>query len=615
MKTDKRLKELIENLKNTPPEIPAGTVKSLIDSGKPSPFVAKRSFQPRRIKQFFNPLKILIMIAPIVIITSALLIWNPGSRKELLSPASQDPKIEQIEPNSIQETKQIKNLNNESGTNLENKESPTEARLSKAGLVPNQPASEMDTTLRGVILELTNEELARLGFRFTPKGFMFLNRMGDGRYLSFISLKDKYTTHLYLDVKKDVHYLIEKDITSLDFYPEAISNQQGNLIHDIATKRIKDQKGYIEDELQTLWEHINDTLIPVRINSSITGGYDANPFLLWFRASESFFSIIGPEKAGESQKIWRAAKETSLTGGLMNHVIFTYQPYNEPENLLVLSPEVFRCFGFNFENGDCSFDSYINRAWIRFSPYSGVKSFMRAQIISHPDFSAISTPVLSMYPKMNERVYINNINLVYELRREDSVDGVPFMDALELCIPVKIGDPTLHQHVQDCIFWIYPNDRFLGCLPKEIGEPMRKERNYQLKRMDPNFVTKIDGRISIGASESKKGSVNEAIEPVPCVYFSNLCESLPGLDYVNLFPNPATDKLNIDLVLVKAKKIRFRVIDLGGRVITDYGSPENFNEGGQYKHQIDISNLQSGLYVLVMTDEEGAKLTKRFVKN
>ena len=66
---------------------------------------------------------------------------------------------------------------------------------------------------------------------------------------------------------------------------------------------------------------------------------------------------------------------------------------------------------------------------------------------------------------------------------------------------------------------------------------------------------------------------------------------------------------------MKAKKIRFRVIDLGGRVITEYGSPENYTEGGQFKYQIDISNLQSGLYILVMTDEEGAKLTRRFVKN
>jgi len=614
MKTDKNLKEFIEHLKKMSPEIPADTVKSLIDSGKSSPYVTKRSFQPRRIKQMFNPLKILVMIAPIVIITSALLIWNPGSRKELLAPASQNPQMEQMGSNSTQETNRIRNLNNESGTKLD-KEPPADKKSSIGSQLPNQPASEKDSTLQGVILELTNEELARLGFRFTPNGFMFLHRMGDGRYLSFISLKDTYTTHLYLDVKKDVHYLIEKDTTSLDFYPEAISNQQGNLLYDLATRRLKNQKGYVEGELQTLWEHINDTLVPVRINTDFTGGYDATPFILWFRASASFFSILGSEKTRESQKIWRAAKEMSLTGGLINHVVNTYQPYKEPENLLVLSTDIFRCFGFHFENGDYSFYSFINKTWFRFDPHIGDKSFMRNQVPTNPDFSGISTPVLSMHSKINQRVFVININLIYEVFRQDSVDGVPFMDALELCIPVKIADTTLHQHVQDCIFWIYPNDRFLDCLPREIGEPMRKERNYQLKRMDPNFVLKMGGSLGIGSTESKKESVNEAVEPVPCVYFSNLCESLPGVEYVNLYPNPATDKLNVDLVLQKAKKIQFRVFDMSGRMIADEGSPENYPEGGQFKHQLDISKLKTGLYLLVMTDDEGAKLTKRFVKN
>lgn len=555
------------------------------------------------------------MITPIVILTASLLIFNPGNHNESNVPEIPVSKIEQQGPVVIQKNNEAPNLEIKANTTPPKKKISGESHLSAGFPRANITINEQDTVLKGVILELTNKELTRLGFHFSPDGFTFLNRLNDGRYLSFLSDKDKYTTHLYLDAKEDVHYMIHKDTTSLDFYPEAISNQQGDLLYDLATKRLKNQKGYVEGELQTLWEHINDTLIPVRINTSATGGYDATPFILWFKASESFFSIIGSEKTGESQKIWRAAKEMSLTGGLINHVVNTYQPYKEPENLLKLSPEVFRCFGFNFENGDYSFYSYINKTWFRFGPHTWDNSFMRNQVPTNPDFSGISTPVLSMLTKMKERVFVNNINLIYEVLHQDSIDGVPFMDALELCIPVKIADTTLHQHVQDCIFWIFPNDRFLNCLPREIGEPMRKERNYQLKRMDPNFVTKIDGRISIGASESKKGSVNEAIEPVPCVYFSNLCESLPGLDYVNLFPNPATDKLNIDLVLVKAKKIRFRVIDLGGRVITDYGSPENFNEGGQYKHQIDISNLQSGLYVLVMTDEEGAKLTKRFVKN
>ncbi len=182
-------------------------------------------------------------------------------------------------------------------------------------------------------------------------------------------------------------------------------------------------------------------------------------------------------------------------------------------------------------------------------------------------------------------------------------------------LPIQIDDPTASPFLQELIFWVYPTDGFFQCLPPDIAGPMKREFNYQAGRMDPNFAPQMGGSIGIGVGILKKDSVNEHIEPVPCVYFTNLCESLPGIEYVNLYPNPATDKLNVDLVFQHAKKIRFRVFDLGGRVIDDGGVPENYPEGGQFKHQMDISKLQSGFYLLIMTDEEGAKLTRRFVKN
>jgi hypothetical protein len=208
-----------------------------------------------------------------------------------------------------------------------------------------------------------------------------------------------------------------------------------------------------------------------------------------------------------------------------------------------------------------------------------------------------------------------------------------YLSDLDLMVPVQIDDPESSDFIKELIIWIYPNEQFLSCLPSDIADQMRKEFNYQKKRLDPNFVplmggsigikggslardtVRMGGSIGISAGDQKKESVIEDIEPVPCVYFTNLCESLPGLDYVNLYPNPATDKLNVDLVLQQAKKIQFRVFDLGGRMITKEGSPENYQGGGQYKHQLDISKLQAGLYLLVMTDEEGARLTRRFVKN
>ena len=141
-------------------------------------------------------------------------------------------------------------------------------------------------------------------------------------------------------------------------------------------------------------------------------------------------------------------------------------------------------------------------------------------------------------------------------------------------------------------------------------------RNAEVdKNQASNESLKISNESASKVVSLKKDAITVKAETVPCAYFKDLCESLPGLDYVNLYPNPVSDKLHVDLVLQRAKKISFRVFDIGGRMLVNDSSPEDYQNGGQFKHQVDVSKLQSGLYLLVMTDEEGAKLTRRFVKN
>jgi hypothetical protein len=86
MKKEKSLSELFEQARRAQAEVPVGDVKSLLESGYTSPLAAKPSFRPRRITRLFNPLKMIVMITPVVIITSALLLIHPGgSRNSILS--------------------------------------------------------------------------------------------------------------------------------------------------------------------------------------------------------------------------------------------------------------------------------------------------------------------------------------------------------------------------------------------------------------------------------------------------------------------------------------------------------------------------------------------------
>jgi len=213
------------------------------------------------------------------------------------------------------------------------------------------------------------------------------------------------------------------------------------------------------------------------------------------------------------------------------------------------------------------------------------------------------------------------------------INEMPMDVAFDLCIPVRVADSKVSQEVRDYVFWVFPNERFFQCLPAEISNSLRKEFNYQKQRLIPEDIAKLERNAQVktktdlhGKSLDLKKSSNinqdknnktsrvQETETIPCNYYSNLCATLPGLDQVILYPNPASSRINVDMVIQNAKKIRFRVINLSGQVIIDNGHPKSYTSAGQYKHTIDIDQLTSGLYMLVMTDEQGAKITKRFIK-
>ncbi len=84
-----------------------------------------------------------------------------------------------------------------------------------------------------------------------------------------------------------------------------------------------------------------------------------------------------------------------------------------------------------------------------------------------------------------------------------------------------------------------------------------------------------------------------------------------GLNEMAVYPNPATDKLNIELKADQAGMITFQVLDLTGRVITT----ETVNHtGGALKHATSVNGLASGLYFMKVSNEKGDVTHKFIVK-
>lgn len=75
---------------------------------------------------------------------------------------------------------------------------------------------------------------------------------------------------------------------------------------------------------------------------------------------------------------------------------------------------------------------------------------------------------------------------------------------------------------------------------------------------------------------------------------------------VDVWPNPATDVLNIEKV-GSSKQLNISVFDLNGKLV------HNYTQNNQ-RETIDVSGWPTGVYVLQGTDEEGRSFSLKVVK-
>ena len=75
------------------------------------------------------------------------------------------------------------------------------------------------------------------------------------------------------------------------------------------------------------------------------------------------------------------------------------------------------------------------------------------------------------------------------------------------------------------------------------------------------------------------------------------------------------NRLNIDITFGNAKTIDYRIFDHSGRVLLDDYLQKIYDQEGIYMETMDISNLNLGLFLNVLTDDGGARMTRKIVKN
>jgi len=80
---------------------------------------------------------------------------------------------------------------------------------------------------------------------------------------------------------------------------------------------------------------------------------------------------------------------------------------------------------------------------------------------------------------------------------------------------------------------------------------------------------------------------------------------------INIFPNPATDKIRVDITQENLGEIQVSLYDLQGREMFNSGYLEN---NGNIVQDIDLSNLASGYYILKLSNGIGFDMIEKIIK-
>lgn len=96
------------------------------------------------------------------------------------------------------------------------------------------------------------------------------------------------------------------------------------------------------------------------------------------------------------------------------------------------------------------------------------------------------------------------------------------------------------------------------------------------------------------------------------ITYSSLVQiSNSSLNKVSLFPNPATDKVQLQFYSAQKRILQFKVIDITGQVVDNIRL--NVNSGYNY-HVIEVQHLPAGTYQLINDKDPEHMHSLRFHK-
>jgi hypothetical protein len=186
-----------------------------------------------------------------------------------------------------------------------------------------------------------------------------------------------------------------------------------------------------------------------------------------------------------------------------------------------------------------------------------------------------------------------------------------------------------------------PDNGATWCMPIDVTDPAPSvgytEGVYGAMSKDVDgFVhlfVQTDGAVGNGLTVSsdnanpdpQSGSADILYKKIPvadvntCASSGTLCmlttsvnDKPASLSSMELYPNPASSVSNLEMNVATKGNVSVKIINVTGQVISEVSNQEY--AAGKYNISIDLSKLQSGIYMINMTSNDGVVTKKMIVK-
>lgn len=175
-----------------------------------------------------------------------------------------------------------------------------------------------------------------------------------------------------------------------------------------------------------------------------------------------------------------------------------------------------------------------------------------------------------------------------KLKMPDLKSSFTQMFRINKLVPVRI---KLDNNSKEYLLWFDPTEEFANSLPSDLRERLLPE---------------------IKASEDETEICNTKVKTGEN-YFDVWRACSGAVENLNVFPNPATDNININYELTDNRTVTMTINDLFGNKIAELKTEAK--TAGSHSDNIKLQGIQPGMYLIVIQTDRHETAVQRFIVN